>query len=394
MPPESPFYLTRIECPVCKTVNEYETIKVGAYTESGRDTDFRPTGRTWRNPRYQAYNPLLYFTASCSHCFYTREFTKDFKNWKSDSYFKTYRQKVIKDQHLAMLSEAESVIRFIGDHIDLKRYPNESAILKLLLGIIDENLIDKSSDLDLGRFYLRVGWLFREMEKDESPNEQSVKGFLIETDNKLDAFKNAVEQMKLRLHQYDQAINEQFEDERIAAELKSILFPIKDKYDSELGSFKEVMSLLDAKIDALEEISEEHKKTALGSTGDVVMAGFHEFRSFYEFLSKVSQKYEFTPQNEKEALELAVKHYRAAFEDGRSIDKGNQQLQASYLIAELSRRIGKYEQAKEYFNTTIRHGQELIYRNKGDRSKTALARKILELAIEQARLSASAATAG
>ena len=74
-----------------------------------------------------------------------------------------------------------------------------------------------------------------------------------------------------------------------------------------------------------------------------------------------------------------------AFKDGRDIAQGNQQIQASYLIAELSRRIGDYEQAKEYFNTTIRSGQELVYRHKGDRSRTALARKILELAIEQGR---------
>ena len=61
-------------------------------------------------------------------------------------------------------------------------------------------------------------------------------------------------------------------------------------------------------------------------------------------------------------------------------------MQASYLIAELSRRIGEHAQAKDYFNTTIRTGQEFIYKHKGDPGRTALARKILELAIEQGRL--------
>ncbi len=394
MAEETPFFMTKVVCPVCKTANEFETIKVGAYTESGRDTDFCPTGRTWRNPRYQAYNPLLYFTATCKSCFYTREFTREFKEWKSDSYFKTYRQKVIKDQHLGLLSEPESVIRLIGDHLDPKRHPNETAILKLILAIIDERLIDKSSDLDLARFYLRIAWIFREMEKEESPNHQSIKSYLIEADNKLDDFKHSVEKLKLQLHHLENAIGEQFSDEHVASELKSILYPIKDKYDSEIGSIREIGSVLDAKIDALEEINEEHKKVALGSSGDMAMPGFHEFGSFYEFLGKIAQKCEGAPKNEKEALENAVICYRRAFEDGRSIEAGNQQIQASYLIAELSRRIGQHEQAKDYFNTTIRQGQELIYRNKGDRSKTALARKILELAIEQARLSVSEANAG
>jgi tetratricopeptide (TPR) repeat protein len=89
--------------------------------------------------------------------------------------------------------------------------------------------------------------------------------------------------------------------------------------------------------------------------------------------------------DEQEALEAAVEYYKKAFEDGRSISAGNQQIQASYLIAELSRRIGKYEDGKQYFNTTIKYGQEFIYQNRRDQSRTALARKILELAIEQGR---------
>ncbi len=30
---DSPFYLTRLECPICKTLNEFETVRVGAYVE-------------------------------------------------------------------------------------------------------------------------------------------------------------------------------------------------------------------------------------------------------------------------------------------------------------------------------------------------------------------------
>ncbi len=45
---ESPFYLTRIECPICKALNEYETVKVGSFEEVGRDTDFRPTEINWK----------------------------------------------------------------------------------------------------------------------------------------------------------------------------------------------------------------------------------------------------------------------------------------------------------------------------------------------------------
>jgi uncharacterized protein (DUF2225 family) len=385
MTSESPVFLTKIECPVCKTLNEYETIRLGAYTERDRDTDFCPTDIVWRNPRYQAYNPLLYFTATCSNCFYTREFGNNYKEWKKDSYFKTYRLKTVKDRHLQALAEAGSIFKMIGKELDPKRHPVETAILKLILAIIDESFNDKMSDLDLGRFYLRIGWLFRDMERGENPNLQAVKGCLIEIDNKFNELKSEIEKTHYSAKVLNNVISSQFDDEGLSAELKSILYPVRDKYLSEISSLDELFSLVDGKLESLELVAAEHKKLALGSSGDDIMAGFHEHRSFYDFLSKLAAKYDSIPLNEKSALEFAVKYYVRMYEDGRSVGEGNQQIQALYMIAELSRRTGEFDQAKEYFNKTIRSGQEFIHKNRQDQSRTALAKKILELAIEQGR---------
>ena len=67
MTSDSPFFLTKVECPICRTINEFETVRLGAYVEGGRDTDFCPTEITWSQPKYQAYNPLLFFIACCSN---------------------------------------------------------------------------------------------------------------------------------------------------------------------------------------------------------------------------------------------------------------------------------------------------------------------------------------
>jgi uncharacterized protein (DUF2225 family) len=391
---ESAFFLTKIECPICKTINEFETIKVGAYTETDRDTDFCPTGRIWKNPRYQAYNPLLFFVATCSNCYYTREFNNSFKEWKDDAVFKTYRLKSIKEKHLELLAKADSVVKAIGAELDSNRYPNETAILKILLAIIDETLVEKQTDLDLGRFYLRIGWLFREMDKSENPNIQIMRRYLGDVDKRFDDLKDSIQEVGGRIRDLETAVSSQFEDESISAEIKSMLYPIKDKYNLELASFSELMSLAGGKIEALKYVVQEHKKLAIGTTGDDSKPGFHGYTSFYDFLSQLSEKWDEVPLNESEALRYAVRHYVKAFEDGHNIAKGNQQIQASYLIAELSRRIGDHQRAKEYFNTTIRTGQEFIYKHKGDQSRTALARKILELAIEQGRSNLAEANAG
>jgi len=95
--------------------------------------------------------------------------------------------------------------------------------------------------------------------------------------------------------------------------------------------------------------------------------------------------------NEHEALTKAAQHYQTAFTTGKNIPPGNQQLQVSYLIAELSHRVADHETAKQYFNSTIKAGQEFIYQNRSDKSRTELARKIMELAIEQGRTNLKAA---
>jgi hypothetical protein len=203
-----------------------------------------------------------------------------------------------------------------------------------------------------------------------------------------------VQQIESGIKGVERAIASQFENDSISVDIQSMLYPIKEKYSLELASFGELMSLADGKLEALSQVIQEHKKLAIGSTGDDSQPGFHGHKSFYDFLSQLSEKWEGVPQNEREALTYAVKYYIKAFEDGRNIARGNQQIQASYLIAELSRRIGDHQRAKEYFNTTIRTGQEFIYKHKGDQSRTALARKILELAIEQGRSNLAAAKAG
>jgi len=124
---------------------------------------FRPLEREWRNPRYQDTNPLLFFMASCTSCFYTREFNRRFRDWKSDTAFRTHRQAVVRQQHLTMLAEENSPVKMLGAALWPASYPLQTAINKLLLGILDEEKLEGSSHFDIARWYLRIAWLFREI---------------------------------------------------------------------------------------------------------------------------------------------------------------------------------------------------------------------------------------
>ena len=391
MPNETPFFLTKIECPICKTINEFETIKVGSYFENGRDTDFCPQDITWKYSRYQSYNPLVYFTAVCSNCYYAREFNNSFKEWKNDNTFRAYKLKTIKDNHLDQLAQADSVIRTLGEAIDVSRYPNESGIIKLHLAIIDELLAGRVTNLDLGRFYLRVGWIFRDMNNGENPQENFLNGLLLEIENKFSSYRGELEDSRNSLEKYVSLLNAHFESDSLTNDIKSIIYPYKEKFAEKITQLEKSLQEIEARSEDYTQLFNEYRSAAVGgeSTPGGMMQ-FGNFHSFKEFLNNLKQKNSNIVTNEKEALVKAIHYYKEAFAGGREITPGNQQIQASYLIAELSRRVQDYDGAKEYFNSTIKSGQEYIYQNRNDRSRTALARKILELAIEQGKENMSA----
>lgn len=391
MPSESPFLTLKIECPICKTVNECEMIKVGAYTEGGRDTDFCPTEINWRYSRYQAYNPLVYFTTMCGNCYYTREMTNDFKDWKNDATFRTYRLKAVKDKHLDHLSTADSVVKQMGAKVDATRYPNESAILKLLLAVYDEQLFEHHSRLDLGRFYLRIGWVFRQSSKGENPHAVMLRGLIQELERGLDRLTKHVGLTRPELGDFLGTVNSQFAMDELPSEIASRILPFRDRFSAALSGIGSSIADVEGQITALNLLVDDYKASIMGGEATAGEMPFWSYVSFTDFLMAMQRLWPGVVTNEREALMKAVEHYKAAFSTGRDIAPGNQQIQASYLIAELSRRIGDYEQAKQYFSSTIKTGQEFIYQNRQDQSRTALARKILELAMEQGRSTLAAA---
>ncbi|MEW6412649.1 MAG: DUF2225 domain-containing protein [Candidatus Zixiibacteriota bacterium] len=382
---ESPFFLSKVECPICKTINEYETVKVGAFYENGRDTDFCPKEIQWRYPRYQAYNPLVFFTATCSNCFYTREFSNSFKDWKNDNNFRAYRLKTVKEKHLDQLATADSIIRTMGEALNVTGHPNETAILKLHLAIFDEELAERSSNLDLGRFYLRIAWVYRDLERGENPGVQFLKGLMLEIDTQFHQMKEAISNSRARLESFSRHLLSHFESGELTADVKSRMFPYREKFQPGINDLENLIVDSEKKIEEYSTLLNEYKAAALGDAGGDAGVAFGRYHSFTEFLLTLKSRWGGIVTNEKEAMEKAIHYYVEAFAGGRDISPGNQQIQASYLIAELSRRIGDYDQARQYFNSTIKHGQEFIYQNRKDPSRTALARKILELAIEQGK---------
>jgi tetratricopeptide (TPR) repeat protein len=223
------------------------------------------------------------------------------------------------------------------------------------------------------------------MEKGENPSLSFLKGLMREIDDQYGSFKKALKIGQEQKGVFLRHVTSHFESDRISSEVRSQMLPYREELSNAIEVIGESLSEADTKLAQMQDLIADYRSTTLGGDGKSDGAFFKGFPSFVDFLLDCRRKWDHVVVNEQEALERAVQYYKAAFVGGRDISPGNQQIQASYLIAELSRRIGDYDGAREYFNTTIKHGQAFVYENRRDQSRTALARKILELATEQGK---------
>jgi hypothetical protein len=389
---ESPLFLTKVECPVCKTINEFETIKVGAYVEEDHDTDFCPKGRRWHNAKYAIYNPLLFFMATCENCFYTREFNQAFRDWKNDSAFRTYRQKSVQSRHLEALAVDGSILKMLGQTRDPQGNPFGTAVVKFLLGIYDELLSEHPHKLDVGRFYLRIAWLYREHLGESNISTSQSVHFAHDIEKAFTKLKQARDTLATNVSYVSDLVATAFKGREGAMEQSAEFLSVGETLKTNLARIAEQEAALAATIAQMGRTVEDnsrvlHRRPESGQQGTI---GFGGYPSFEDFLRQVKTRWEFAPLSEHDAMLYAIEFYKSALEDGHEIQQGNQQIQATYLIAELSRRVARNVEAKLYFNNTIKAGQQFIFDNRGDQTRTALAKKITELALAQGRINLAA----
>jgi hypothetical protein len=360
---ESPLYVVRIECPVCKDPNEFEAVKVGSYTESDRDSDFRPTGRTWRNPDYQQVNPLVYSMATCRSCFYTRELDGNYKNWQRDVTFKMYRQKTLREAHLKTLAESESPLKALGEHLDVQRYRTETAINKLLLGILDERLLTDSEGLNVARYYLRIAWLYREMGQGDVPQAQP---------------QDRLRELRRRLGTRQEEWARWLEEARMLAQ--SLESEVRSPAQAELlGDIEARMSRL---------FSDWRTLLAAPPAGPETVAdrsAYFEFAGHVDFLRHLRERWNEVPLCEADAIAFAMKYYIQFFEQSRSFPSPELEVQTAYLIGELAYRADQGQLASRYFNHAIRKGQQLMHEFQKDTQRLNYIRNLVEMSIEQGK---------
>ncbi|MCP4633567.1 MAG: DUF2225 domain-containing protein [candidate division Zixibacteria bacterium] len=380
-----PLFFSKVTCPICGSENKYENISKGAFKSDSIDTDFMPLNIKWDSKNMEGINPLLYFVASCPKCYYSTEMNHKLKEWKKDIHFKNYKQKHLCEEHNRWLHEPGSPIQKIVGVLDAEKYPYETAILKLILSIFDESLNLHPSTLTLGRYYLRIGWIFRDMSIPNSSSRQNSRNLLLAEIN--EDYEN-INDILVSLNNSTKNIAEFFRKNY------KMIFP-----DMENGSpddtttnyfnlLNDLLSSTDIAKDKLGQLGEMNGILSTMETETKTLSGnkYQDYPDFGTFLLSLKDILPETPVNENEALNSARTYYQKCAETGRELKSGYQSLQAFYLIGELARRVGLYDESRKYLNFVINEGRKYSNDRNNNTTEIEKVNSIVERAYNQNRL--------
>jgi hypothetical protein len=293
------------------------------------------------------------------------------------------------------------VINRLGEALDSEGFPFESAVIKLLLGIYDERIREESNALDMGRYYLRVAWLYRENQEEKDTTYKVDKLNLTNLEKTLRALQSNFQNHEEKISDLLTSVDACFGTPIGVAEIDQKREQLRAKYLKGLNKIKEDFSALQESLEELTDICAESKNFSFGSESEnikitskvpeslILGESLHvkeNHLTFVSFLSSLKDIWPEIPLNELEAMKLALKYYKQSYQEVRDITQENQKIQAAYLIAELSRRAGDFQGGESYFEEAKRIGQDFIERNQDDANKIALAQKIVELAKKQGEL--------
>jgi uncharacterized protein (DUF2225 family) len=384
MKTDSPLFYTTVSCPICGAQNKFENIRKGAYSISGTDTDFMPLGIKWKSEKMRNVNPLLFFIATCSKCYYSVELNESFKRWKDDTHFCNYKLKPLREVYQEHLKNENGLIKMLGHTLDPDNYPNETAICKLLLSIFQEKLNSHPSHLTLGRYYLRIGWIFRAMKLEEVGEESKHMHILLKLDDHFDMIENHFSQLDMSLKNLSVFFSHYMNKLRSG----NRGLETDDRTDIYFKVLNDIIDSADSAKSKMDELKNMSKDIRNFDITDIENknSDFKGYSGFKEFLLRIRNVMPEAPANEKEALTQAKEYYRLCLEAGRELKEGPQSFQAFYLIGELARRVGELDEAKRYLNTTINNGRKYTMDKNNPPSAISNVNSILQKAYTQIRL--------
>ena len=153
-------------CPICETKNVYYRLKRDMVRPLDTEGDGHPMRYKWRQAGFDSIDPLQFFWGGCAKCHYTGDLG-DAEFRQAERMVEEYRETIQGDslrQLLVSVPTGKGIAQALGKRLADKDILVQ-AVAKFHLGIYSQCLKVNFSPGNLARFYLRIGWLFRDQER-------------------------------------------------------------------------------------------------------------------------------------------------------------------------------------------------------------------------------------
>jgi len=207
---KNPFYIRQVKCPVCGTAAEQRWFQAKIYSERNVDLDKHVGNYAWTEKAFEKYHPPLYYIWHCFNCHFAESYL-EYENPAKDP-FSNFRQ--LKDIFIDKYQDdprVEKIVDKLGENIDYNKINYYQAIKLHLLAVFIQEMIEEEEDKDalkIGRYLLRLGWLYREMNANEEvakkvkPTLEKLNAFLKKgwpemPDSEESALKYAIDMLNL-----------------------------------------------------------------------------------------------------------------------------------------------------------------------------------------------------
>ncbi len=173
-PKLNPFGKSTLPCPICEIETVHIYIKPRLFVERDKDVDYYPRSVRWLKEGLGNLHPRFYYIRYCPKCFFAAG-DEIFKNPVESStislekFRKLYISSCLKDPKIL------KIMQFLAKGIDMKSIDFYQCFRLHLLAILQLQLCEPIATrdaTDLGRYCLRLAWLYRDVNSDSNLRKQ------------------------------------------------------------------------------------------------------------------------------------------------------------------------------------------------------------------------------
>lgn len=156
----------KLQCGVCEAENTFLRLKRDIVNPAKREGDGHALVYKWGKPGFDKTNPLDFFWGVCRKCSFTGELN-DAKFRQAERNVKEFKKGIHPDgiqSLLTGLSTGSGMGQALGKRLgDVD--PLVVIVAKFHLGIYSQCLLQKPVPGNIARYYLRLAWVYRDVEK-------------------------------------------------------------------------------------------------------------------------------------------------------------------------------------------------------------------------------------